>query len=86
MVPAGWAKNGARLVTWKLCQRRHPQVPPHTFAEAAAYLAARRSPERVQTIPRCIASHTAVLSRTPRRRAPPQWAIHAAIPSAVPEA
>ncbi|MEY9968139.1 hypothetical protein ABIA33_006219 [Streptacidiphilus sp. MAP12-16] len=39
-----------------------------------------------QTIPRCIASHTAVLSRTPSRSAAPQCAIHTAMPSAVPEA
>lgn len=47
-------------------------VPPQPFSDGYA-------------APRWSASHTAVDSRTPSSTALPQWAIHAVMPSAVPE-
>ena len=73
------------LVTRTPCQRRHCSlVPPHLCAQPVPVLVEPVPPG--QTIPRCIASHTAVLSRTPSRSAAPQWTIQAAMPSPVPEA
>ncbi|SOR80156.1 hypothetical protein SCNRRL3882_3612 [Streptomyces chartreusis NRRL 3882] len=63
-----------RLVPRCSCQRRYEfLVPPHLFAG------------RCHAAPRCNASHTAIDSRAPSSTALPQWAIQAAMPSAVPE-
>lgn len=66
-----------RLVTGRECQRRHQSstVSPQPMS----------GPGTPQAAPRWSASHTAVDSRTPSSIARPQCAIHAAIPSAVPE-
>lgn len=61
-----------------------PQPCPGPFA--AARPRPSGSSDRTQAAPRCKASQTAVLSRAPNSTARPQCAIHAAIPSGVPEA
>lgn len=73
--PGLMGNHRGRLVTGRECQRRHQSstVSPQPVSG------------RTQAAPRCSASHTAVDSRTPSSIARPQWAIQAAIPSAVPE-
>lgn len=71
-----------RMVTRWTCQRRYENSyrrnpvrrPLGALFLSAAYAA-----------PRCSASHTAVDSRAPSSTARPQCAIHAAMPSGVPE-
>lgn len=74
-VPDLMGNHRGRLVTGRECQRRHQSktVSPQPCAG------------RDYAAPRCRASQTAVDSRTPSSIARPQCAIHAAIPSAVPE-
>lgn len=72
-------------------------VPPQPFSDANAASTHTWRPRRVRAVgawrarggyaaPRCNASHTAVDSRAPNSTALPQWAIHAAMPSGVPDA
>ncbi len=82
-----------RLVTGWSCQRRYE----HSYRRISVSLVLRRSvgptplrrpydaPRSCYAAPRWSASHTAVDSRAPSATALLQWAIHAAMPSGVPE-
>ncbi len=69
-----------RLVSRWSCQRRYEL----SYRRISVFRTSREVP-RCQAAPRCSASHTAVDSLAPSSTALPQWAIHAAIPSGVPE-
>jgi len=71
-----------RLVTGRTCQRRYrKRYRRNPFRVRSSALGALPP----QAAPRCSASHTAVDSLTPSSTERPQWAIHAAIPSGLPE-
>lgn len=83
-VPDLMGKFRARMVTRRTCQRRY-QCRIGTAATLSTGAPRRAPSEARQAAPRCSASQTAVLSRTPSSTARPQWAIQAATPSGVPD-